>query len=254
MASGSPWTVDEIATLRRLGPDMTAAAVSLELPGRTPKAAKHRAILLGVSLKKPQRVARMWAPDKILQARSLYDAGESLRGISKAMKCARDAITELRDKHGWPPRTYKYQSRRIRQPLIDAVVAERSSGMMPKAIAARHGLNGNQVAGLLSRYGVGGPPPPRPLSTKRKRRRSGPPRPPCSAVTLPPLVSLASALCAPAVAVVRLPPPPRLIEAFGPPVAPRVFGQCCWPMGEPGTREFRYCDAPMSWSRGRLLR
>ena len=30
-------------------------------------------------------------------------------------------------------------------------------------------------------------------------------------------------------------------------VAPRPYGRmvtCCWPIGEPGTREFRFCDVP----------
>ncbi len=37
-------------------------------------------------------------------------------------------------------------------------------------------------------------------------------------------------------------PPPRPV-----PVAPRPYGRvvtCCWPIGEPGTREFRFCDVP----------
>jgi GcrA cell cycle regulator len=37
-------------------------------------------------------------------------------------------------------------------------------------------------------------------------------------------------------------PPPRPVA-----VAPRPYGRivtCCWPLGEPGTREFRFCDVP----------
>jgi GcrA cell cycle regulator len=37
-------------------------------------------------------------------------------------------------------------------------------------------------------------------------------------------------------------PPPRPV-----PAAPRPYGRvvtCCWPIGEPGTREFHFCDVP----------
>jgi GcrA cell cycle regulator len=35
-------------------------------------------------------------------------------------------------------------------------------------------------------------------------------------------------------------------EERRPPAPPRVrtIPECCWPIGEPGTREFRFCDAP----------
>jgi GcrA cell cycle regulator len=45
-------------------------------------------------------------------------------------------------------------------------------------------------------------------------------------------------------------PPPR---PAAPPmhrpvaVAPRPYGRvvtCCWPLGEPGARDFRFCDVP----------
>jgi len=38
------------------------------------------------------------------------------------------------------------------------------------------------------------------------------------------------------------PPQPRPVA-----VAPRPYGRivtCCWPLGEPGTRDFRFCDVP----------
>ena len=42
-------------------------------------------------------------------------------------------------------------------------------------------------------------------------------------------------------------PPPRPVA-----VAPRPYGRivtCCWPLGEPGTREFRFCDVPSGAGR-----
>jgi GcrA cell cycle regulator len=40
------------------------------------------------------------------------------------------------------------------------------------------------------------------------------------------------------------PSPPRIALPQQPP--PRPYGRvitCCWPIGEPGTRSFRFCDA-----------
>jgi GcrA cell cycle regulator len=39
---------------------------------------------------------------------------------------------------------------------------------------------------------------------------------------------------------ISVPPPVRVA-----PPAPRPYGRivtCCWPLGEPGTRSFRFCD------------
>ena len=49
------------------------------------------------------------------------------------------------------------------------------------------------------------------------------------------------------------PPKPRAVEQASEPVvlAPRVgrVTQCCWPIGEPGTRTFHFCDVPSAPGR-----
>jgi len=74
------------------------------------------------------------------------------------------------------------------------------------------------------------------------RRLEGPTLPPlpCTKVATP----AAGHAPSPPVAAPRpvpAPPPPRVQT---PP--PRPYGRvitCCWPIGEPGTRSFRFCDA-----------
>ncbi len=67
-----------------------------------------------------------------------------------------------------------------------------------------------------------------------------PPRPPVMArpiVVAPPIAR--PVVHAPRPVAV---PPPRPVA-----VAQRPYGRivtCCWPLGEPGTREFRFCDVP----------
>lgn len=67
-----------------------------------------------------------------------------------------------------------------------------------------------------------------------------PPRPPVMArpiVAPPPMPRPVVPAPRPATA-----PPPRPVA-----VAPRPYGRivtCCWPIGEPGTREFHFCDVP----------
>lgn len=237
MAGGSPWTEDERATLRLKWPDMTRVGISQILPGRSPSSVRNQALALGL-LKKGAPQCR-WVADKIARARAMWDAGEGHVAICAACECAATTLARLRHHQNWPLREYKH-----RRDTIDAVVAERVAGMMPKGIAALHGIRPNQVAGILSRYWD------RPHVTKvpsTARKHVAKPRLPVPMLPRLPSLSASAVVCAPpAAAIARQAPPahrPVLVEAFGPPVAPHVFSQCCWPIGEPGTRAFRYCDA-----------
>lgn len=90
------------------------------------------------------------------------------------------------------------------------------------------------------RRDTGGPRPPR-----APRRVSGPTLPPLPlprprpAMAAPPRPVVASSAVAP---LPRPAPPPRPVAL--PPARPysgRVTA-CCWPIGEPGTPSFRFCD------------
>jgi GcrA cell cycle regulator len=120
------------------------------------------------------------------------------------------------------------------------------AGEKTAALATRLGITNNAVIGAVHRLVARGILEARPSPVIRDaddpRRATNPtPRRKVSlpAVTLPPLASADES------PVASLPSPPRLMPT--PPLPPRPYGritECCWPIGEPGTRAFRFCDAP----------
>jgi len=113
-------------------------------------------------------------------------------------------------------------------------------GLSTAEIGRRMGLSKNAIVGKVHRLHLS--PRPSPILPKgsgsrpskhRRIRKDGP--------SLPPLRSVADG-------TTPL-PPPTPIPAPAKPAAP-VFVRrvsrdpCCWPIGEPGTRGFRYCDDP----------
>jgi GcrA cell cycle regulator len=128
-------------------------------------------------------------------------------------------------------------------------------------IGRRLGVSKNAVVGKAHRLDLPARPSPIRREGERPPHRSGPPRR-FAGPTLPPLSSAAVAstsLSSPAHAprpadAAPLPPRPPVVIAPRPPPAPRAvlappprsYGRvitCCWPIGEPGTRSFRFCDA-----------
>lgn len=120
-----------------------------------------------------------------------------------------------------------------------------AEGHSTAEIGRRLGVSKNAVVGKAHRLDL----PARPSPIRRDGLGSKlPHRPPLRRVagpTLPPLSSTQP--LAPMVQPVPAPrpkpvaPPPR-VQAM----PPRPYGRlvaCCWPIGEPGTREFRFCDA-----------
>ncbi|HUB13143.1 MAG TPA: GcrA family cell cycle regulator [Acetobacteraceae bacterium] len=143
-----------------------------------------------------------------------------------------------------------------------------SEGHSTAEIGRRLGVSKNAVVGKAHRLDLPARPSPIRRDGERPPPRSGAPRR-MAGPTLPPLSSAAlsttplsgGGMTAPAFSVaaaaVVLPPrapaaiaprpaasPPRVALAAAPPSRPygRVI-TCCWPIGEPGTRSFRFCDA-----------
>jgi GcrA cell cycle regulator len=128
-------------------------------------------------------------------------------------------------------------------------------GLSTAEIGRRLGVSKNAVVGKAHRLDLPARPSPirRDGSGGGAPRRSAPRR--IAGPTLPPLSStsslsgLAASSAAPvggphsahSAALVAKPPPVRVA-----PPAPR-YGRivtCCWPLGEPGTQSFRFCDDP----------
>jgi GcrA cell cycle regulator len=110
-------------------------------------------------------------------------------------------------------------------------------------IGRRLAISKNAVVGKAHRLDL----PARPSPIRRGGSSEPRPRRPrvarVAGPTLPPLASTRSA-------VPVLAPAPRAVSASGPrphPMPPPRYGRvitCCWPIGEPGTQSFRFCDAP----------
>jgi GcrA cell cycle regulator len=135
-----------------------------------------------------------------------------------------------------------------------------SEGHSTAEIGRRLGVSKNAVVGKAHRLDLPARPSPIRREGEHPPSRRGPPRP-IAGPTLPPLSSttlagpsLSGTSSAPLQSAPSLslrptvvpaprpaPPPPRVVLA--PP--PRPYGRvitCCWPIGEPGTKSFRFCD------------
>ena len=119
-------------------------------------------------------------------------------------------------------------------------------GLSTAEIGRRLGASKNAVVGKahrldlparpspIRRDGTGGSAPRRSVP----RNLAGPTLPPLSS-TAPMALAVDGGRALPPKPAA--PPPPRIA-----PPAPRPYGRvvtCCWPIGEPGTRSFRFCDA-----------
>ena len=119
-----------------------------------------------------------------------------------------------------------------------------AEGHSTAEIGRRLGVSKNAVVGKAHRLDL----PARPSPIRRDGPGPSPPRrsvPRTIGPTLPPLASTQPlAVLAHAVALPRPRPAPVPPRVHVPP--PRPYGRlvaCCWPIGEPGTREFHFCDA-----------
>lgn len=136
----------------------------------------------------------------------------------------------------------------------DAIARLRSlwaEGHSTAEIGRRLGVSKNAVIGKSHRLDL--PARPSPIRTDGVREAQAPRRP--RSPTRPDLQNQSLNLSAPIpVAAVSLearevlpaivPPAPIVSKAMPVSTAIRGTKPCCWPIGEPGTRSFRFCHAP----------
>jgi GcrA cell cycle regulator len=124
-----------------------------------------------------------------------------------------------------------------------AEIGRRMSISKNAVVGKAHRLNLAARPSPIRRDGSGGPARP-----AAPRRVTGPTLPPLAgASTIPalprPIPHQAEAPVrqrdvGPAASLAASPPPVRVVASRGSRAIP-----CCWPIGEPGTRSFRFCDA-----------
>jgi GcrA cell cycle regulator len=115
-----------------------------------------------------------------------------------------------------------------------------AEGLSTAEIGRRMGVSKNAVVGKAHRLNLAARPSPIRRDGEKAPRRRQPRR--AHGATLPALAA--------AVAPLPVMEAPRLVERPALPVlravpAPRPGGRvtpCCWPIGEPGTRSFHFCD------------
>jgi len=127
------------------------------------------------------------------------------------------------------------------QEAIDRLRALWAEGLSTAEIGRRMGVSKNAVVGKAHRLNL----PPRPSPIRREATpRTTTPRPARTAAPRPAPAPRPAALMAPRPPAMAAPRPPQtaVVRPF-PSGAPRAFGTraCCWPLGEPGTAEFRFC-------------
>ena len=133
--------------------------------------------------------------------------------------------------------------------VISRLRALWAEGHSTAEIGRRIGVSKNAVVGKAHRLLLEARPSP----IRRGEPDAAPKRPAMKPVTIPTLPTMATPpeqaqapAPKPAEQLIRLAPPPPVqaapsLRAVGRSGGGRLVA-CCWPIGEPGTRSFRFCD------------
>jgi len=151
-----------------------------------------------------------WAEETISRLRSLWDEGLSTADIGRRLGVSKNAVVGKAHRLDLPARP---------SPIRRGGVPAAPRRTVPRRVA--------------------GPTLP-PLSSTAPLPGSIAPTPGAALPTMPARLVAAVAGRDPEVQAKPRPAPPRVQAA-----APRPYGRvitCCWPIGEPGTKSFRFCD------------
>jgi GcrA cell cycle regulator len=160
-----------------------------------------------------------WSDEVITQLRALWDEGHSTAEIGRRLGVTKNAIVGKAHRLDLPARPSPIRRDPDAAPVRRSTVRRVEGPTLPPLPSAAADTEPGFVQEAL-------PPPP--------------PRPP---VMARPVVS------APVMPRPVMPPPRPAAPPMHRPVAvaPRPYGRvvtCCWPLGEPGARDFRFCDVP----------
>jgi len=164
-----------------------------------------------------------WADETITRLRELWSEGHSTAEIGRRLGVSKNAVVGKAHRLDLPARPSPIRREGERPPPRSRTPQRFAGPTLPPlssaTLASTALAGGGLTSGALSAGGLtgtfGSPPSLAPL----------PPRPPAPVASRP------------------VPAAPRALAAVPP---PRPYGRvitCCWPIGEPGTRSFRFCDA-----------
>jgi GcrA cell cycle regulator len=148
-----------------------------------------------------------WSEEVIARLRALRDEGHSTAEIGRRLGVSKNAVVG--------------KAHRLDLPARPSPIRRDGSGASPRVRAPRR-VAGPTLPPLVSTHGGAAGQSPRPAMAAGG-----------------PGVSQVRAYAVPAPRPAPAPPVPRIQ------VTPRPFARtvaCCWPIGEPGTKSFRFCD------------
>jgi GcrA cell cycle regulator len=171
-----------------------------------------------------------WSEETIVRLRGLWTEGHSTAEIGRRLGVSKNAVVGKAHRLDLPARPSP-----IRRDGVGLTARTRS----PRRVA------GPTLPPLVSTHG--GTPQPRPAMVGSAPRPATMTAEPHAATMGSPPRPVAQAPVAQA-PVARPGPAPGTSPSPAPrmQVAPRPFARvvpCCWPIGEPGTKSFRFCDA-----------
>ena len=165
-----------------------------------------------------------WSDEIIGQLRAFWAEGHSTAEIGRRLGVTKNAIVGKAHRLDLPARPSPIRRDPDAAPVRRAVVRRFEGPTLPPLPSAVADP-GFATFAPGAAIGTAAPLPPRPAMVARP------------VVSVPPVPRLVVHAPRPAA-----PPPQRPVA-----VAPRPYGRivtCCWPIGEPGTREFHFCDVP----------
>lgn len=174
-----------------------------------------------------------WSEEVITQLRALWADGLSTAEIGRRLGVTKNAIVGKAHRLDLAARPSPIRRDPDAEPARRAAVRRVEGPTLPPLPSAGPGTAGAVPGTAQSVARPEAPIAPRPAAVQAPEPR------PVAQVVRPAAPPPPRPVMAPQRPVIA--PPPRPVSA---PIRPsgRVV-TCCWPLGEPGTRDFRFCDA-----------
>ena len=183
-----------------------------------------------------------WTEETILRLRGFWAEGVSTAEIGRRLGVSKNAVVgkaHRLDLTARPSPIHWDRDGQAPRPRRPASAPRPSGPTLPPLGSARVAVPASAPAGPASAGPALAGMPSAGMASGRANPAAPPARPPATQ----------AATMAAQVLGRTIPPPPRPVAAPPPrlhAVTPRPYGgrvvTCCWPLGEPGTKDFHFCD------------